>query len=135
MKRFETHGGIDWCEYLTRDVEGAAKFYGEVLGWKLENMPMDDGEPYYVISVDGEEVGGIMKMPPMVPDNVPSHWGIYITVNSVEEVVEKTKASGGEVIVPPTDIPGIGRFSTLQDVQQGVFSVLKYDTSTWGNKN
>ncbi len=131
MKKFETHGSIDWCEYLTRDVEGAAKFYSEVLGWQLNNNPMGE-EPYYVIEVDGEGIGGIMKMPPMVPEHVPAHWGIYITVNSVEEVVEKTQQAGGQVIVPPTDIPGIGRFSTLQDTWQGVFSVIKYDMSSWG---
>lgn len=132
MKKFETHGSVDWVEFLTRDVEGAANFYRDVLGWELKNMPMDDGEPYYVIHAGGEGIGGIMKMPPAVPDAVPAHWGIYITVGSVEEVVKKAVEAGGQVIVPPTDIPGIGRFSTLQDNQQGVFSVIQYDSSSWG---
>lgn len=127
MKRFEIQGNIDWCEFMTRDVEGAAAFYSEVLGWELKNMPNEDDEPYYVIQVEGEGIGGIMKMPSTVPDYVPAHWGIYITVESVEQIVAKTEKAGGKVIVPPTDIAGIGRFSTLQDNQQGVFSIIKYD--------
>jgi hypothetical protein len=32
---------------------------------------------------------------------------------------------GGNLIVPPTDIPNTGRFSVIQDPQGAVFAVIK----------
>ena len=33
---------------------------------------------------------------------------------------------GGQVLVPPTDIPNVGRFSVLADPQGVMFSVITY---------
>jgi uncharacterized protein len=55
------HGHFYWNELLTRDVEGAKAFYGEIAGWQFEGMPMDEGGTYWVCK-DGEEpVGGIVN--------------------------------------------------------------------------
>ena len=35
-------GAISWSELMTKDVDGAKKFYGELLGWKLTDMPMEN---------------------------------------------------------------------------------------------
>ena len=39
--RFTTNGAFSWSELLTSDVEGAKKFYGDLLGWETEDMPME----------------------------------------------------------------------------------------------
>ena len=124
--RFETPGDFSWTELLTRDVEGARKFYKALLGWELQDMPMAGGEPYIIIKVGGEGVGGIMTMPSQVPASVPAHWGSYVTVTDVDAVAKKARELGAETIVPPTDIPNVGRFFTFRDPQGAILSVISY---------
>jgi hypothetical protein len=124
--RFETHGDFSWTELMTRDVEGSRKFYGEVLGWKMEDMPMGDGQAYIVLKVGDQSVGGIMAMPSQVPASVPPYWGAYVTVKDADAVAAKAKQLGAQILVPPMDIPKVGRFCTFQDPQGAVLSVITY---------
>jgi predicted enzyme related to lactoylglutathione lyase len=124
--RFETHGDFSWTELMTRDVDGAKKFYSEVLGWKMEDMPMGEARPYIVLKAGGEAVGGIMLMPKSVPPQVPPHWAAYVTVEDVDATAKKAKEAGATLIVPPTDIPKVGRFCTFEDPQGAVLSVISY---------
>jgi predicted enzyme related to lactoylglutathione lyase len=127
--RYETHGDFSWCELMTRDVEGSKKFYAAVLGWTMEDSPM--GETSYTVLKAGQEsVGGLMAMPAEVPAEVPSHWGAYVTVNDVDAVAKKAQELGARTLVPPTDIPGVGRFCTFQDPQGAVLSVITYAKKT-----
>ncbi|MFH1313496.1 MAG: VOC family protein [Candidatus Eisenbacteria bacterium] len=123
--RFETYGDFSWCELLTRDVDGSKKFYADVLGWEMEAMPMEGGS-YTVVKAGGEAVGGIMTMPPQVPAQVPSHWGAYVTVEDVDAVAKKAKDLGATILVPPMDIPNVGRFCTFQDPQGAALSIIAY---------
>jgi predicted enzyme related to lactoylglutathione lyase len=45
-------------------------------------------------------------------------------VDDVEEAVKIVEKMGGRILVPPTDIPGEGRFSTIMDPQGIVFNVI-----------
>ena len=42
-----------------------------------------------------------------------------------DDAAAKAGWLGGDVLVPPSDIPGIGRFATLQDRQGATFSVIR----------
>jgi predicted enzyme related to lactoylglutathione lyase len=102
--RFDTHGDFSWCELLTRDVDASKKFYKELLGWTMEDMPMDNGS-YTILKAEGRPVGGIMKMPSQVPPEAPSHWGTYVTVDDVDSVAQKAQELGAKILVPPLDSP------------------------------
>jgi uncharacterized protein len=39
--------------------------------------------------------------------------------------VKRAEALGGRALVPPTDIPKVGRFSVLTDPQGAGFAVIK----------
>jgi predicted enzyme related to lactoylglutathione lyase len=123
--RFKTHGDFSWTELMTRDVEAAKKFYAELLGWSTEEMPMAEG-PYIVLKAGGAGVGGVMLMPSNVPAHVPAHWASYVTVNDVDAVAKKAEELGATIIVPPTDIPKVGRFCTFQDPEGAVLSAISY---------
>lgn len=125
--RFTTHGAFSWCELLTNDVEGAKKFYSQLLGWKVEGMSVDKMD-YTVVKAGDEEVGGIMTMPPQVPRGTPPHWGMYVTVKDVDALAKKVPQLGGQVFVQPTDIPGVGRFCVVQDPQGAVLSLITYSS-------
>jgi hypothetical protein len=123
--RFETYGDFSWSELLTRDFEGSRKFYADLLGWEMKSNPMGEGD-YMVIKAGGQGVGGIMTMPKQVPAEVPSHWSLYVTVDDVDARAKKAAELGAQVIVPPTDIPNVGRFCTIQDPQGAVLNLIAY---------
>ncbi len=121
---FKTHGKFSWCELMTTDVEAAKQFYADLLGWQMNDMPME-GMTYTVLKAGAEEVGGMMAKPPEAAET-PPHWGCYVTVDDVDAVAKKAEALGAKTIVPPTDIPEVGRFYVFQDPQGAVLSLITY---------
>ena len=108
------HGEFCWNELMTRDTEKAGNFYKELIGWSLNDSAMP-GMDYTMLKSGEKDCGGMMKMPADVPEQVPSHWMAYITVDNVDEAAEKAKALGGQVLVGPQDIPNVGRFCVITD--------------------
>lgn len=117
-------GMFSWAELATTDVEGAKKFYTGLLGWTTVQAPVE-GMSYTLAKVGEERVAGIMSTKCGGGEIAP-HWGIYITVDDVDAVAAKAGELGGKVLVPPTDIPNVGRFSALMDPQGVMFSVITY---------
>jgi uncharacterized protein len=126
---YKTHGAFSWSELMTSDPEAAKRFYGEVFGWEMEDMSMPE-MVYTVVKAGGESVGGIMAIPPESA-GTPPHWGVYVTVDDVDATVEKAVAMKATVMVPPMDIPEVGRMAVIQDPQGAMISVITYqDMST-----
>jgi hypothetical protein len=118
------HGAFSWFELMTTDVDGAKKFYSNLFGWTMEEYPME-GMAYTVVKAGGEDVGGIMHLPPQAA-GAPPYWGIYVTVDNVNDTAKQAVKLGAKLIVPPTDIPNVGRFCLLQDPQGAVISAITY---------
>jgi hypothetical protein len=123
--RFKRQGMFSWQELMTGDVESAKKFYNELLGWTFEEFPMEGGQSYWIVKVGDEGVGGIMKTPPAAT-GMPPYWGVYITVDNVDTTTKKAEQLGAKILVPPMDIPKVGRFATFQDPQGAVFAIITY---------
>ena len=119
------HGAFSWFELMTNDPEAAKDFYGKLFGWTTESMQMEGGMLYNVINVGGEGVGGIMNLPPGT-EGMPSMWGIYVSVDDIAATAAKAVELGGQVLVPPRDVPEVGRFCVLQDSQGAVISAITY---------
>ena len=47
-------------------------------------------------------------------------------MTDVDLTAAKAEELGGKVLVPPTDIPRVGRFCVLQDPQGAVLSAITY---------
>ena len=118
------HGTFCWNELMTRDTDAAAKFYTELLGWEAVDSGMTD-TAYTIMKADGKDAGGMMMMPPDIPEQVPAHWMAYIAVDDVDSLVEKTKQLGGKVHCGPMDIPQIGRFCVIEDPTGAAVSLIK----------
>lgn len=119
-------GSFGWCQLNTPPAgrDAAKKFYTTVFGWTFRDDPMPMGDAYTTwLGADGPR-GGMMGMPPGV--NAPAHWLIYFASADVDATTAKAKTIGGQAIVPPTDIPGVGRFAVIQDPQGAVFALVKF---------
>lgn len=117
-------GRFVWYELATTDPSAAKRFYPEVMGWTTEEM--EGGPiPYTIWMKDGRQIGGLMELPEEARKmGAPPHWVPYIGTPSVDDTAAQAKKLGGLVIVPPTDIPNIGRFAVLKDPQGAVFSIF-----------
>ncbi len=111
-----------WEEILTTDPKRAVAFYGEVFGWTHESLQMPMGT-YHILKAGGVPVGGVMQMPPDAP--AKPHWLSYVATDDVDRTAAKATKLGAKSCVPPTDIPGIGRFSVLADQEGAMFALYK----------
>ena len=114
-------GTFSWCELHADDPQAAKTFYGETFGWKFKSHDMGPMGTYTVITVGEKEIGGIMQRPPQSPGR--QGWMPYVTVKDVDADTVKAGELGGTVSVPPQDIPGVGRFSIMQDPGGAVFAL------------
>lgn len=103
-----------WVDLTAPDLDGAAKFYGELLGWDTSEAPDDDDAygGYQLFEKDGNQVAGLMEPQ---DENQPPSWNVYIAVEDIEATMEKAKEAGGEVIVEPMDVGDQGRIAFFSD--------------------
>ena len=118
---------LGWTQLNARDTGVAKKFYTELIGWKTQDDPMsaEFGGGHYTtwLKADGP-AGGMMPMPPGVA--APSHWLPYFLVSNVDDAAKKAASLGAATHVPPTDIPGTGRFSVHADPQGAAFALVTF---------
>ena len=124
MEVFKTHGAFSWNELMTSDPAAAAAFYGSLFGWKIKD-PDEAMGGYRVVSVGEAGVGGIMACPEEMAQ-MPPRWGAYVTVDNMDATLAQCEALGGKCIVPPMDVPGVGRMAMIMDPQGAALSVIQY---------
>lgn len=124
QEAMKQHGAFSWNELMTTDVNAAQAFYGELLGWTLQ--PFEGGEMDYTLAKIGDsEVAGMMTMPPEA-EGMPPAWSSYVTVDDVDARTARAESLGGKVCVPPRDIPNVGRFSVISDLQGAMLGLITY---------
>lgn len=112
---------VCWNELATRDAAAAGVFYSALFGWQAEEMPME-GTSYTMFKNGEAQAAGMMQMTEEWGD-IPSHWMMYLAVDDCDASAARAAELGGNVCVPPTDIP-VGRFAVLDDPQGGTFSII-----------
>ena len=124
---FKRHGVFSLNELITTDLTSAKEFYSELLGWTFTETKTIYGNPYLVVHREGTIVGGMMLKDGNVPDDVIPCWDPYITVDDIEASAKRVEKLGGEVILPPTDIPKVGRFCVIKDPQGISLNLITYE--------
>lgn len=117
------HGSICWTELATKDLETAKKFYTELLGWELKESNVTETMTYIEYSVSGRPFGGMFQMGEEFGE-APSHWGSYVAVDDVDASANRVTELGGNICVPPTDIPNVGRFCVINDPTGATISLI-----------
>ena len=120
-------GRFVWFDLITTDAAAAEEFYRAVVGW--ETASWEEGNTPYTMWVAGKTaVGGVGELDVEArSQGTPPHWSAFILTDDVDATTVKAVELGGTELLPPTDIPGAGRFSVIRDPQGIVFS--PYSTS------
>jgi hypothetical protein len=118
---FTPKGKFSWYELMTSDTNAAGKFYSDVVGWTMQEMPSGDGQAYTTFNLGSVGIAGML--------NVGGHtgWVGYISVDDVDAHVEKIGEAGGKMWRPVTDIPGMLRFAVMSDPQGAAIVVFTPD--------
>jgi uncharacterized protein len=122
------HGAFVWHELMTTDSAAARKFYGDVVGWNArrpENSPI----PYWLLSAGETPAAGLMDQPEDARRRgEPPMWLGYVGVDDVDAATAKAQSLGGQVLLSPRDIPGVGRFCVIADPAGAAVAMM-----TWTN--
>ena len=127
-----------WAELNTRDPDRAVAFFNKLFGWEAEQVggPTEEGGPgfdYLMLQLGDTPVGGIITMDENWPAEVPPHWMVYFAVDDCDTAAERVTELGGEVCVPPTDIPP-GRFAVVNDPHGATFTIIALDPEMFADE-
>lgn len=140
------HGGVNFNDLYTRDVDRAEEFYGAVFGW--QTLELGPGAKMWAMPAYGDfleelnpgmrrqmaEMGApagfenvVASIVPIDPDDTttPAHWGITFGVDDADAAAARAKELGGQVLSEPTDLPWV-RTTTLADPQGAVFVASQF---------
>ena len=108
-----------WDELYAADVDAAKGFYGAILGWTTSASPFDG---YEFLDSGETHVAGLMKK----TDEMPvAAWGTHFGTSDLDGSVARAGELGATVIVPPSELENVGRFSMLTDPTGAAFGLFE----------
>ncbi|QIL01721.1 VOC family protein [Sphingomonas sinipercae] len=121
------HGSFIWYELMTSDAKAAGDFYGAVVGGWTFGEPMPGPVDYRAIQrSDGGNAGGVLQLDDsMRSKGARPAWLGYIGVDDLDAEVAAVERDGGKTMMPPWDVPGIGRLAMVADPQGAPFYLMK----------
>jgi predicted enzyme related to lactoylglutathione lyase len=96
-------------EISAKDRVAASKFYTDLFGWKVEQMPEMN---YATFEAEGGPGGGFN---PVTKENPAGTVTVYVHTDDIPATLAKITALGGKVLVPETEIPTVGWFAYVSD--------------------
>jgi predicted enzyme related to lactoylglutathione lyase len=115
-------GRFVWYELLTTDPAAARDFYTKLVGWSTEAW---QGSDYTMWTNKGQGLGGLLALPETARQaGVPPHWLASVTTPDLDATVAQAQKLGGQVRVPVTSMPEVGRWAVLADPQGATFTAF-----------
>ena len=125
MKNKMTHFAIH-----IDDMNRAKNFYDKVFEWGFNSYGQED---FLQIKADksekGELIGALQsrKYSP-VPVKIIG-LECSISVENIDEIIEKVKTNGGEILMPKTAIPFVGWVAKFLDTEGNLICGIQYDNT------
>jgi predicted enzyme related to lactoylglutathione lyase len=98
---------VHW-EIGATDMKGLGDFYRELFGWNI--APASD--EYLLVAPSETGIGGGILQ---TREGMPPYLTFYVEVPDLEPALLRAGELGGRELVPPTEIPGMGRFAMFLD--------------------
>ncbi len=119
-------GSIISVDLTVPDAEGIRDFYKQVVGWEVEDMPLEDGgesyNDYVMKDTSGNWVGGVCHAR---GGNLglPQQWLIYVNVADVAASVELCVKLGGKALKEVRKEDGSHYYAIIQDPAGAVMAL------------
>ena len=110
------------------------QFYTDVFGWQITNLGEQMGN--YRMIATGEDASG-EKWPGINGGITPRHgespvsgqsvnaYVCTISVDNLDNYIEKVKNAGGTMALDKMDVPGVGLLAYCKDVDENIFGMLQ----------
>jgi uncharacterized protein len=115
-------GHFTWKELPSKDPKASVAFYTQIGGFTSTTREMPGMGTYHVLESGGKPQAGILAQP--MPQ-APHAWLPYVQVANTDQTAERAKRLGATIVVPPTQIPNVGRFAILVDAQGAGTGILQ----------
>ncbi|MFJ3921888.1 VOC family protein [Streptomyces sp. NPDC090022] len=115
----DVFGAPCWVSLMARDLEGAQRFYGAVLGWEFRKGGL--GEEFSVGLLDRMPVAGIGALATSM--SMPVAWSPYFAVDDADQAVARIRERAGTVAVGPVSLAGRGRAALAADLEGATFGI------------
>ncbi|MEU7048492.1 VOC family protein [Streptomyces lavenduligriseus] len=109
-----------WADAMFSDVEGAKRFYGDVLGWTFGESSSEYGN-YTQAYADGKAVAAVV--PPMPGQEGQSQWCLYFASPDAAATARRIREAGGEVLLEPMRVGDFGTMCLAREPSGAVFGV------------
>lgn len=116
-----------WADAMFGDVEGAKRFYAEVLGWTFGEEAERFGS-YTQAYVDGKAVAGILPHRP--GQDATSQWCLHLASADAGAAAARVREHGGTVVVEPTGFGDLGTMAVVREPGGAVFGLWQAGTHT-----
>ena len=94
------------------------EFYSKLFDWKIEQHG-----PAAMIGTGSQ--AGIQGHISSLGHEPHNYVTIYVEVPDVQSYLDKAGQLGGKTLVPPTDVPGMGQFAWMADIDGNVIGLWK----------
>jgi len=118
VRIYNEPGGLVWNEAAVEDADAARKFYGQVFGFRFDEV--EGAEGYTTFATGEAPLGGLGTH----QEGSPKGWTVCFSVTSTDRAVEAVQSGGGKVTMEATDTP-YGRFAVVEDAWGAPFSVMQ----------
>ena len=119
-------------EMPAEDTNRMANFYTKVFGWKTQFFGEEMGNYVTIATTETDENGRPTKAGvinggfyPKRDDMPAQSTSVVIGVENINESIKKIKASGGDVLGEPVEIPGVGYYVSFVDTEGNRVSILQ----------
>ena len=116
-------GNWVWAEMWTNDVDAAATFYGNVVGYENAIAEREDG-PYPYLKMNDDPKAGIVRI---AYEGVDPGWAPYIGIVDMDATLRTARELGGFVYLWPEETSADGRIALLGDPLGTAFFVYELD--------
>jgi uncharacterized protein len=123
-----TAGAPCWIDLMTSDPERAKNFYTELFGWTYETGDEEKYGGYIMAFKNGLPVAGMMKNDGQ--SGYPDVWTTYLRTDDITAVTEAAALSGGQVFMPPMEVPEQGRMAMVGDAGGAAVGVWQFGGHT-----
>ncbi len=115
----------------TEDTNRAKEFYSNVFDWGFQSYGQQD---FLQIKDDnsdeGELIGALQSRNySPVPEKIIG-LECTISVQNVDDIVERVKNNGGQILMPKTTIPYVGWITKFLDTEGNLICAMQYDNNT-----
>jgi predicted enzyme related to lactoylglutathione lyase len=117
-----------WISSRHPDAEGAARFYAQLFGWKVDKIrPPGMSSSLFICKLRGRDVAAI-GLPHRADASAAAAWDTCIWVDSAQETAQKADQAGGRALTGSLASFDGGRMAVLADPAGAVFSVWQPGT-------